>query len=101
MPNYRLILDRLDGREELEALSAGVIEEEIPLNRAQRNRLPSDHLSIEVTVRPSGRSYGSPLIGGNERFPPAEQREPHVDKSRPAFHHWLQRRPSWNRRMRP
>jgi len=36
---------------DIAVLDAGVVEGEIPLNRAQRNFLPSDHLMIRATVR--------------------------------------------------
>jgi len=35
---------------DLRVLSAGVVEGEIPLNRTQRNYLPSDHLMIQAAV---------------------------------------------------
>ncbi len=47
-------LDYIFCTEDIEVLDAGVIEGEIPINREQRNRLPSDHLFIRATIRPSG-----------------------------------------------
>jgi endonuclease/exonuclease/phosphatase family metal-dependent hydrolase len=47
-------LDYIFCTEDIEVLDAGVIEGEIPINREQRNRLPSDHLFIRAIIRPSG-----------------------------------------------
>jgi endonuclease/exonuclease/phosphatase family metal-dependent hydrolase len=52
-PNFAQ-LDYIFCSEDIEVLEAGVIEGEIPLNRAQRNLLPSDHLFIAATIRPAG-----------------------------------------------
>ena len=46
-------LDYIFCTEDIEVLEASVIEEEIPVNRAMRDRLPSDHLFIQATIRPS------------------------------------------------
>jgi endonuclease/exonuclease/phosphatase family metal-dependent hydrolase len=54
-PNFAQ-LDYIFVSEDLEVLDGGVIEGEIPINRAQRARLPSDHLFITATIRPSGAS---------------------------------------------
>jgi endonuclease/exonuclease/phosphatase family metal-dependent hydrolase len=43
-------LDYIFCSQDLAVLDAGVVEGEIPLNRAQRNFLPSDHLMIQATV---------------------------------------------------
>ena len=51
-PNFAQ-LDYIFCSEDVEVLDGGVVEETIPLNRAQRDRLPSDHIFIEATVRPS------------------------------------------------
>lgn len=50
-PNFAQ-LDYIFCSPDIEVLDAAVLEEEIPLNRAQRNRLPSDHLFIEATIGP-------------------------------------------------
>ena len=52
-PNFAQ-LDYIFCSEDIEVLAAGVLEGEIPFNRAQRDRLPSDHLFIEATLRPFG-----------------------------------------------
>jgi endonuclease/exonuclease/phosphatase family metal-dependent hydrolase len=49
-PNFAQ-LDYIFCSEDVEVEAAGVVEEEIPLNRAQRALLPSDHLFIEATIR--------------------------------------------------
>lgn len=43
-------LDYIFCSQDLRVLSAGVLEGEIPLNRTQREYLPSDHLMIRATV---------------------------------------------------
>ena len=43
-------LDYIFCTHDIAVLSAGVVEGEIPLNRAQRNFLPSDHLLIQATI---------------------------------------------------
>jgi len=53
-PNFAQ-LDYIFCTEDIEVLDAGVIEGEIPLNREQRSRLPSDHLFIRATLRPAPR----------------------------------------------
>ena len=58
-PNFTQ-LDYLFCSEDLEILGGGVIEEEIPLNRAQRNRLPSDHLFIHAEIALPGDSGALP-----------------------------------------
>ena len=50
-PNFTQ-LDYIFCTEDIEVLGAGVLEGPIPLNRAQRNRLPSDHLFIWASIRP-------------------------------------------------
>jgi endonuclease/exonuclease/phosphatase family metal-dependent hydrolase len=51
-PNFAQ-LDYIFCTPDIEVLEAGVIEGEIPINRAQRSRLPSDHLFIQATLRPA------------------------------------------------
>lgn len=51
-PNF-VQLDYIFCSLDIEVLDAGVIEGEIPLNREQRSRLPSDHLFIYATIAPS------------------------------------------------
>jgi endonuclease/exonuclease/phosphatase family metal-dependent hydrolase len=55
-------LDYIFCSEDVEVLDAGVIEGEIPLNKEQRSRLPSDHLFIAATIRPADRA--APAEGG-------------------------------------
>ena len=43
-------LDYIFCSQDLKVLDAGVVEGEIPLNRSQRDHLPSDHLMIRATV---------------------------------------------------
>jgi endonuclease/exonuclease/phosphatase family metal-dependent hydrolase len=50
-PNFAQ-LDYIFCSQDVEVLDAGVIEAEIPLNREQRSRLPSDHLFIRAIIRP-------------------------------------------------
>jgi endonuclease/exonuclease/phosphatase family metal-dependent hydrolase len=50
-PNFAQ-LDYIFCSEDIAVLNAGVLEDVIPLNRAQRDLLPSDHLFIEATIRP-------------------------------------------------
>ena len=45
-------LDYIFCTPDIEILDAGVIEGDIPLNREQRSRLPSDHLFIYATIVP-------------------------------------------------
>jgi endonuclease/exonuclease/phosphatase family metal-dependent hydrolase len=52
-PNFAQ-LDYIFCSRDIEVEAAGVVEEEIPLNRAQRDKLPSDHLFIEAEIRLSG-----------------------------------------------
>jgi endonuclease/exonuclease/phosphatase family metal-dependent hydrolase len=53
-------LDYIFCLEDVEVINAEVIEGEIPLNKAQRSRLPSDHLFIAATIRPEeGENGGS------------------------------------------
>jgi len=52
-PNFAQ-LDYIFCSPDIEVLSALVLEESIPLNRAQRDLLPSDHLFIEAELRPAG-----------------------------------------------
>jgi endonuclease/exonuclease/phosphatase family metal-dependent hydrolase len=51
-PNFAQ-LDYIFCSEDLEVIEAEAIEGEIPLNREQRRRLPSDHLFISATIRPA------------------------------------------------
>jgi endonuclease/exonuclease/phosphatase family metal-dependent hydrolase len=53
-PNF-VQLDYIFCAEDVEVLDAAVVEGEIPLNRAQRDRLPSDHLFLRATIRPARR----------------------------------------------
>lgn len=43
-------LDYIFCTHDIEVLDAGVLEEDIPRNRAERNRLPSDHLFIRAVL---------------------------------------------------
>lgn len=52
-PNFAQ-LDYIFCSEDLRVLEAGVLEGAIPLNRAQRALLPSDHLFIRATLMPAG-----------------------------------------------
>lgn len=52
-PNFAQ-LDYIFVSNDLEVAGGGVIEREVPLNRAQRNRLPSDHLFIRAEIRLPG-----------------------------------------------
>lgn len=52
-PNF-VQLDYIFCSRDIEVLDAGVVEGEIPLNRAQRNRLPSDHLLVRATIAARG-----------------------------------------------
>ena len=52
-PNF-VQLDYIFCTHDIEVLDAGVIEESVPLNRAERDRLPSDHLFIRATIDPFG-----------------------------------------------
>lgn len=54
-PNF-VQLDYIFCSNDIEVLDAFVIEGEIPLNRTQRNRLPSDHLFIGARIRLSPRA---------------------------------------------
>jgi len=58
-PNFAQ-LDYIFCSEDIEVLAASVIEGEIPINRAQRNLLPSDHLFIHARIRLSGGPAGCP-----------------------------------------
>jgi endonuclease/exonuclease/phosphatase family metal-dependent hydrolase len=49
-PNF-VQLDYIFCSDDVEVLDAGVIEGEIPLNREQRAKLPSDHLFIYATIQ--------------------------------------------------
>ncbi len=49
-PNFAQ-LDYIFCSNDLDVLDARVIEETIPLNRAQRDLLPSDHLFLEASIR--------------------------------------------------
>ncbi len=50
-PNFAQ-LDYIFCSNDLEILSGGTVVDDIPLTRAERARLPSDHLFITATVRP-------------------------------------------------
>ncbi len=52
VPNFAQ-LDYIFCSNDIEIVDAGVIEGEIPLNNAQRNCLPSDHLFIRASIIPS------------------------------------------------
>jgi endonuclease/exonuclease/phosphatase family metal-dependent hydrolase len=52
-PNF-VQLDYIFCTEDIEVLEAGTIEGEIPINREQRARLPSDHLFIRARIRAAG-----------------------------------------------
>lgn len=45
-------LDYIFCTHDIHVLDAGVVEEEIPRNREERRRIPSDHLFIRATIRP-------------------------------------------------
>jgi endonuclease/exonuclease/phosphatase family metal-dependent hydrolase len=47
-------LDYIFCTRDIEVLDAGVLEGDIPINREQRSRLPSDHLFIRAVLRPAG-----------------------------------------------
>jgi endonuclease/exonuclease/phosphatase family metal-dependent hydrolase len=53
-PNF-VQLDYIFCSGDIEVLDACAVEREIPINRAQRDRLPSDHLMLRATVRPARR----------------------------------------------
>lgn len=58
-------LDYIFCSHDIAVLSAGVLEEEIPLNRAQRNCLPSDHLMIWAKLQVGeADAEGPPPRGG-------------------------------------
>jgi endonuclease/exonuclease/phosphatase family metal-dependent hydrolase len=66
-PNFTQ-LDYIFCTEDIEVLDAGIIEGEIPVNRAQRALLPSDHLFIRAEIRPGGAPPGAaPGRTGPER----------------------------------
>jgi endonuclease/exonuclease/phosphatase family metal-dependent hydrolase len=50
-PNFTQ-LDYIFCSNDIRVVAAGVIEGEIPITRAQRQRLPSDHLFIRALIRP-------------------------------------------------
>jgi endonuclease/exonuclease/phosphatase family metal-dependent hydrolase len=52
-------LDYIFCSNDIEILDAGVLEGEIPINREQRNLLPSDHLMIRAGIRPSPSGLAS------------------------------------------
>lgn len=56
-PNFAQ-LDYIFCSADVEVLEASVIEREIPLNKAQRALLPSDHLFIRARVRAGGSGTG-------------------------------------------
>ncbi|MEI6385977.1 MAG: endonuclease/exonuclease/phosphatase family protein [Spirochaetota bacterium] len=63
-------LDYIFCSADIEVLEAGVIEGEIPINREQRNRLPSDHLFITATIVPAAPSVAPAA------YPPAAPAAP-------------------------
>jgi endonuclease/exonuclease/phosphatase family metal-dependent hydrolase len=52
-PNFAQ-LDYIFCSFDVQVFSASVVEESIPLNRAQRSLLPSDHIFIEAEIGPAG-----------------------------------------------
>ncbi len=65
-PNFAQ-LDYIFCSEDIEVLDAGVIEGAIPLNRAQRALLPSDHLFIRANILPAKDREGeSPARAGRD-----------------------------------
>jgi endonuclease/exonuclease/phosphatase family metal-dependent hydrolase len=60
-PNFAQ-LDYIFCSEDVEVLEAAVLEGEIPLNKAQRSLLPSDHLFIRALIRPEGPARGRGLL---------------------------------------
>jgi endonuclease/exonuclease/phosphatase family metal-dependent hydrolase len=64
-------LDYIFCSNDVEVLDASVLEGEIPINRAQRDLLPSDHLMIRASVRPSA---SAPLL----KCPAHERRGLHL-----------------------
>lgn len=56
-PNFTQ-LDYIFCSNDIEIRDARVIEGEIPINREQRARLPSDHLFIRATIRPTWHRAG-------------------------------------------
>jgi len=66
-------LDYIFCSNDIRVLGAGVVEGEIPLNRAQRNFLPSDHLMIQALV----------AVGHEDPHPPPP--EPKL----PVWRRWL------------
>jgi endonuclease/exonuclease/phosphatase family metal-dependent hydrolase len=52
-PNFAQ-LDYIFCSSDVQILDSGVVEGEIPINREQRRRLPSDHLFIWARLRPAG-----------------------------------------------
>jgi len=83
-PNFAQ-LDYIFCSEDVEVLEAGVIEGEIPLNRAQRALLPSDHLFIRALLRPA--------VAAPEGRPASPRPSRADGPSLPA------RLPSWIRRL--
>lgn len=53
-PNF-VQLDYIFCSQDIRVLEALAIEGEIPINRAQRDRLPSDHLFVRARIRPARR----------------------------------------------
>ena len=62
-PNFAQ-LDYIFCSEDIGVEKAGVVEGQIPLNRAQRFLLPSDHLFIEADIVPPGTSTDAPARDG-------------------------------------
>lgn len=65
-PNFAQ-LDYIFCTKDIEVLDAGVIEGEIPLNREQRSRLPSDHLFIRAVLLPAPRRAAAAAPGAADR----------------------------------
>jgi endonuclease/exonuclease/phosphatase family metal-dependent hydrolase len=63
-------LDYIFCSHDIHVVDAGVVEGEIPLNRSQRNYLPSDHLMIRATVRVGEGPAGTPGPAAPEAPPP-------------------------------
>jgi endonuclease/exonuclease/phosphatase family metal-dependent hydrolase len=66
-PNF-VQLDYIFCTDDIEVLDASVIEGEIPINRAQRDRLPSDHLFLRATIRPARRGLRGTLCDAIRRL---------------------------------
>jgi endonuclease/exonuclease/phosphatase family metal-dependent hydrolase len=60
-------LDYIFCSNDIEVLDASVLEGEIPINRAQRDLLPSDHLMIRASIRPSASGSAPEATAEPER----------------------------------